>query len=51
MAVAELIGFAICQSDEEWETITEEAYVERMKETVSIGADTARGLVTAWSVG
>lgn len=49
MAVAELVGFAICQSDEEWDTITEEAYVERMRSTVSIDASKVPTLVAAWS--
>eukprot|EP00039_Didymoeca_costata_P027570 m.18675 g.18675 ORF g.18675 m.18675 type:complete len:340 (-) comp6380_c0_seq1:85-1104(-) len=36
MAVVELAGIAICSSDEEWDTIEETAYLERMRETTSI---------------
>ena len=49
MAVAELVGFAICKSDDEFATITEAAYVERMRNTVSIDETLVSSLVAAWS--
>jgi hypothetical protein len=50
MAVAELAGFAICQSEAEWAELTFSAYMARMRETVALPNSAAllAQLVKAW---